>query len=542
MTLNAKYVHVALSLRYLRNAARRAGFRNVWLREFTIQAPLWKMAAELSVLRPEVLGFSIYIWNREQTLALIELVKKQQPSITVVIGGPEVSFEHGSPSPYVDEVIAGEGELKWVELLQIRAAGGYPDAATRARWAEYGTQLPALEQLPYLEEDYADLEHRLVYLETSRGCPFTCSFCLSALDKQVRFFPEEPVRGAVRELIERGARRIKFLDRTFNLGRGRVLRLFRWLAGFPAVQFHFEVVGDLLNEELLAFLDQAPRGMFQFEVGIQTADPEVHTRIERKQNMEKLFAAIRRLREAGRVHLHADLIWGLPGETQESIRASFETVLALRPHELQLGFLKFLPGAPIRRLIGEHGYVFQDRPPYELISHHELSAEAVLELKRFTEVFDLYYNSQKFQFTLGRLSAAVAPWELFGRLADHFRDHGLLLPAHGLESLTEILLAVAEEWLPRSELLDLLKLDYVINHRARRVPAFLKGDPLRMAPALRARRKARPEEILVPFAHRVELFDGRAELTPANGPIWYAISYADAGEGYMFHPQFEAVD
>ncbi|MCH7477079.1 MAG: DUF4080 domain-containing protein, partial [SAR324 cluster bacterium] len=400
----------------------------------------------------------------------------------------------------------------------------------------------ALEQLPYLEEDYADLEHRLVYLETSRGCPFTCSFCLSALDKQVRFFPEEPVRGAVRELIERGARRIKFLDRTFNLGRGRVLRLFRWLAGFPAVQFHFEVVGDLLNEELLAFLDQAPRGMFQFEVGIQTADAEVHTRIERKQNMEKLFAAIRRLREAGRVHLHADLIWGLPGETQESIRASFETVLALRPHELQLGFLKFLPGAPIRRLIGEHGYVFQDRPPYELISHRELSAEAVLELKRFTEVFDLYYNSQKFRFTLGRLSGAVAPWELFGRLADHFRDHGLLLPAHGLESLTEILLAVAEKWLPRPELLDLLKLDYVINHRARHVPAFLKGEPLRMTPAFRARRKARPEEILVPFAHRVELDDGRAELTPADGPVWYAVSYAEAGEGYMFHPQFEAVD
>ncbi len=334
VTINAKYVHVALSLRYLRNAARAAGFGDVWLREYTLQAPTWKMAAELAGLPAQVLGFSVYIWNRRETFALIERLKKQDPARVIVVGGPEVSFEAGPPTRYIDYVIGGEGERKWVELLEHLREARAPDPATLARWRTHGTDLPDLGESPYVEEDLASLEHRLVYMETSRGCPYTCSFCLSALDEKVRFYPESQVKADIRRLVAAGARRIKFLDRTFNLRRNRVLDFFRFLAGFEGVEFHFEVVGDLLDETLLAFLETVPPGRFQFEIGVQTADPAVNARVARHQSQDKLFDRIRRLVAADRVHLHADLIWGLPGEGVVEIRRSFEQVLALRPHEL----------------------------------------------------------------------------------------------------------------------------------------------------------------------------------------------------------------
>jgi radical SAM superfamily enzyme YgiQ (UPF0313 family) len=542
VTLNAKYVHLALSLRYLRNAARAAGFRNVWLREFTIQMPAWKMAAELFAARPAVLGFSVYIWNREPTFALIELVKKQSPETVIVVGGPEVSFEAGPPTPYVDYVIAGEGERKWVELLAHLARGEPPAPETLDRWRAYGTDLPELTEPPYLEEDYAGLEHRLAYLETSRGCPYSCSFCLSALDKQVRFFDDAAVKAQIETLIARGARRIKFLDRTFNLRKPRVAELFRWLTRFEGVEFHFEVVGDLLDEPILAILDEAPAGMFQFEVGIQTADSAVLGRIQRRQHQERLFAAIRRLRRAGRVHLHADLIWGLPGETREMIRRSFEQAIALRPHQLQLGFLKFLPGAPIRGLIEEESYVFQERPPYEVIRHRLLSAEELVGLKRIEEVFDAYYNSGRFRFTLERLFEAMTPWEVFERLAHYFQTRGLLLQSHSLDSLFDHLLARFEGDLPGEELRDWLRLDYFFHRRAHRVPDVLMDPGLAENGHPPTGKRLDGNTALVPFRHRIALEGERARLLPSPAPVWYAFAYPGSAQGYFFRPELREVE
>jgi anaerobic magnesium-protoporphyrin IX monomethyl ester cyclase len=541
ITLNARYVHMALSVRCLRSAARGAGFSGVWLREYTVQTPAWKMAAELLAQRPAVLGFSVYIWNREPTLALIELLRKQAPELRIVVGGPEVSFEP-APLPYVDEIIAGEGERKWVELLTLLAEGREPDAATRARWAAYGTDLPALEALPFEAEDLVGLKHRLVYLESSRGCPFSCAFCLSALDEAVRFYPDAAVRAASEALVAAGARRIKFLDRTFNLGRARVRALFAWLMRFAGVEFHFEVVGDLLDEPLLALLETAPRGMFQFEIGIQSAHPETQRRVARHQKQARLFDAVGRLRRAGRVHLHLDLIWGLPGETLAEIRSSFEAVLALRPHQLQLGFLKVLPGAPIRSQVAAHGYVFQDRPPYEVIRSDDLSAGTVLALKRFEEVFDLYYNGGHHRFTLERLFQVRPPWEVFQALADHFLAEGLLVPAHGLDELTRHLLACARPWLPEAELIDLLKLDYCFHHRARRVPAFLKGEPVAEPVVAREKRQGDPRCTVVAFRHRIALHDGGVVLEPSKRPVWYAFGYPERTGGYFFHATLQALD
>jgi anaerobic magnesium-protoporphyrin IX monomethyl ester cyclase len=545
VTLNAKYVHVALSLRYLRNAARAAGFGDVWLREYTLKTPGWKMAAELSALTPKgkrtVLGFSVYIWNRLETFALIERLKKQDPTLVIVVGGPEVSFESGPPTPYIDTVIGGEGERKWVDCLRHIAEGRVPDAATLLNWRTHGTDLPELAESPYTEEDLAGLAHRLVYLETSRGCPYTCSFCLSALDEKVRFYPEAQVKADIRRLVAAGARRIKFLDRTFNLRRNRVLDFFRFLAAFEGVEFHFEVVGDLLDETLLAFLDTVPPGRFQFEIGVQTADPAVNARVARHQSQDKLFDRIRRLVAADRVHLHADLIWGLPGETAADIRRGFERVLALRPHELQLGFLKFLPGAPIRALIAEHGYVFEDAPPYELIHHKALSSDDVLALKRFEEVFDLYYNSGHFRFTVERLLAAATGWEVFEALAAHFAQGDLLFRNHSLEERARHLLDCGLRWLPEAELIDLLKLDYCFHHRTRHVPAFLNDGAVEEPREVRQRRRGEPDTAFAPFRHEIQWDGASARLVPRAAPVWYAFHYPDAASGYFFRPRVEAV-
>ena len=394
-TLNAKYIHVALGLRYLRNAARAAGFRNASVSEFIISQPVWKIAADIQRGKPDVVGIGVYIWNRAQSLQLAELLKKQNPSLEIVLGGPEVSFETELSPDYT--VIAGEGEAKWVEFLQYRQRGEKPPLEVLRRWQTYGIDLPDLHP-PYIEVDRASLKNRIAYLETSRGCPYLCSFCLSALDKTVRYFDDNIVRDQIEKLVDASVKTVKFVDRTFNLQPKRMKSLMTWLARFKGTLFHFEIVGDILNADLLEFLKTMPQGMFQFEIGVQTINEQAQKLIKRKQDNAALFEAIGELVRQNRVHLHCDLIFGLPGENLEDILASFTAVFALRPHELQLGFLKFLPGAPIRDLIEEHEYQYQSFPPYELVSHKNLPAEQTIYLKKFAEVFDMFYNSKRFGF------------------------------------------------------------------------------------------------------------------------------------------------
>jgi len=346
ITLNAKFIHSSLGIRYLRNVTQKEGFDNVWIQEFVISQPIWKLAAEILSNKPDILGISVYIWNRGQSFELIERLKKQDPSIRIVIGGPEVSFDMTSTDQYT--VIAGEGEKKWVEYLEHFQKKTLPSDEKLKDWESYGENLPELTPA-YIKEDLPQLKNRLVYLETSRGCPYLCSFCLSALDKTVRFFDDRTIHQQINLLIKGGVTKIKFVDRTFNLKPSHMKQLMSWLLKFDGVAFHFEVVGDLLTNDLLDFLETVPKGMFQFELGVQTTDQLSQEKIKRKQNNKKLFSAIERLISSNLIHIHCDLIFGLPGETLDDVLNSFEEVCALRPHELQLGFLKFLPGAPIKK-------------------------------------------------------------------------------------------------------------------------------------------------------------------------------------------------
>ncbi|SVC96066.1 uncharacterized protein METZ01_LOCUS348920, partial [marine metagenome] len=320
VTLNTKFIHSSLSIRYLRNVTKNEGFDNVWIQEFVINQPIWKVAAEILNKKPKILGISVYIWNRRQSMELIERLKKQDPTMVIVVGGPEVSFDMHSTDRYT--VIAGEGEAKWLEFLEHSRNEDSPTPATVKDWESYGTNLPELSPA-YIKDDLPHLKNRLVYMETSRGCPYLCSFCLSALDKTVRFFDDQTVNEQINLLIKGGVTKIKFVDRTFNLKPSHMKELMRRLSKFWGIAFHFEVIGDLLTDDLLEFLETVPEGMFQFEIGVQTTNPSVQETIERKQDNSKLFSAIDCLISANLIHIHCDLIFGLPGETLDDILKSF---------------------------------------------------------------------------------------------------------------------------------------------------------------------------------------------------------------------------
>lgn len=532
ITLNAKFIQSALSLRYLRNAARAAGFENVWMQEFVINQPVWKIASEVHQRRPDILGVSVYIWNRNQSFELIERLKKQNPELKIVIGGPEVSFEPQLSDQYT--TISGEGEDKWVEFLQYQQRNETVPQNVLERWNTYGVDLPDLVP-PYVAEDYPQLKNRIAYIETSRGCPYLCSFCLSALDKKVRYFDKTAMREQIKQLVGAKARRIKFVDRTFNLKPAEMQDLMQWLTRFKGASFHFEVVGDILTPDILKFLATVPEGMFQFEIGVQTTDDDIQNSIQRKQNNNKLFAAIEELGKQNKIHCHCDLIFGLPGETLDQMLNSFEEVLALKPQELQLGFLKFLPGAPINSVIEKHGYQFQSTPPYELISNDDLSADEVIYLKKFTEVFDLFYNSKRFRFSLEHLFKTWTPANLFNHLLKYMEENDLVFQSHSLESQYRILFDVFSLG-DRALEFDLLKLDYLFAQRVHHLPRFLINRPGQNGNARSKTWQGDRKSLLVSFNHQIEWTGSGVEMTPVSSDHHYVIAHPNGDSGYIQQP------
>ncbi len=406
-TLNAKYIHAALGLRYL--LANMGDLRGrTELREFTIARDTDDMARELLHSlgpaldgRVQIIGFGVYIWNVTQTCALLRALRALRPELRVVLGGPEVSHECDLQEivGLADHVITGWGDISFPKLCRALLFGPRPLMKIIA-----GEQ-PALDAiaLPYAEYTEADLAHRLLYVEASRGCPFKCAFCLSALDKTAWAFDPDAFLGELDKLFERGARNFKFVDRTFNLKIGAALRILQFfldrlpLAGQGALFVHFEVIPDHLPQPLKDMIARFPPGVLQFEVGVQSFSVPVQQLIARRQDNARTDANLRWLVESSNAHLHADLIFGLPGEDLQSFGAGFDRLLALGPHEIQLGVLKRLRGTPITRLGPEHGMVYDALPPYTVQQTACVSAIDMQRFVRLARYWDLLANSGRFQ-------------------------------------------------------------------------------------------------------------------------------------------------
>jgi len=446
-TLNARYIHASLGLRcLLANLDRHggAGLRaQALLREYTISRAAHEVVADLlatlgpaqasglpesppltlapcepsrcASTRPPIVGFGVYIWNVTQTTEVIRLLKAARPDVVVVLGGPEVSHETGQQAitQLADHVITGWGEVSFARLCRALLDGQPPPGKIII-----GEQ-PALAELelPYAEYSDADLAHRLLYVEASRGCPFKCAFCLSALDQTAWAFAPERVLAALEDLYQRGARNFKFVDRTFNLKiehSARILQFFldklalSSTSDAPAEHhraarslfLHFEVIPDHLPERLKALLAQFAPGVLQLEVGVQSFNVAVQHTISRRQDNAATEANLRWLLAHSHAHLHADLIFGLPGESLASFAAGFDRLLAIGPHEIQLGLLKRLRGAPITRLAQMHGLVFAAEPPYTVLQTGVLDAASVQAFARFARYWDLLANSGRFTQTL----------------------------------------------------------------------------------------------------------------------------------------------
>lgn len=404
-TLNARYTHAALGLRYLYTNLGEELQALSCIQEYTIAMRPLDIAENLLANQPKIIGLGVYIWNISETTELVGLLKAIAPEVHIILGGPEVSYETAGQAivQQADYVITGAGEVSLPQLCQQLLRGQKPLEKIIT-----GQQVPLAQlNLPYAEYSDTDLQQRAVYVEASRGCPFKCEFCLSALDKTAYPFELENFLQAMDTLWQRGLRQFRFVDRTFNLKIKTTLRILDFFLERLDEQtfLHFELIPDHLPEVLKERISRFPAGSLQFEIGIQSFDTEVQTLISRKQNNAKSMENIRWLREHSQAHLHTDLIFGLPGEDLTSFASSFDQLIALNPHEIQVGILKRLRGTPIIRHTDEFGMVYNPQPPYNILRTDRVDFATMQQMNRFARYWDMIGNSGRFERTLPLLLA-----------------------------------------------------------------------------------------------------------------------------------------
>ncbi len=474
-TLNARYIHTAFGLRYLLANLHEFQQRTKIV-ELEIKTPLFNILEKLLIPEVKIIGFGVYIWNVEQITKVVAAIKAVRPEIIIVLGGPEVSHDREGLliADLADYIIVGEGEDAFYQLCSDIFANQPPTSKILS------SPLPDLTTLQYPYDFYTDedIAHRVCYVEASRGCPFRCEFCLSSLDKKVRKFPLDSFLTEMKKLLDRGVLHFKFVDRTFNLNIKSTRTILQFFLKHyrEGLFLHFEMVPDHFPQALREDIEKFPPGALQFEVGVQTFNPEVAQRINRKQNYEKLEDNLRFLREKTHVHVHADLIIGLPGEDLESFEQGFNRMLSLKPQEIQVGILKKLRGTTLKRHDDTWGMSYNPNPPYDLLQNDFIPFSEMQRMKRFARYWDLIGNSGNFLETLPLLlKMNPSPFQAFLHFSDWLYAKEQRIFNIALEVLVkdlfEYLSTVAQ--IPPTTLAPLFWKDHLRGHRVR-IPKFLK--------------------------------------------------------------------
>ncbi len=509
--LNAKYVHASPAPWCLLAGIRAYGkkVRNAEIVEGTINEPAERAAARICAKQPRAVGFCCYIWNITATRTLVRLVKARLPGVTLILGGPEVSFrpkEILMEWPEITAVVSGEGERPFAALLDALCAGkpaaGIPGVAARIDGAIVSAPpSPPKDDPPRpTSAGYAKALHgRIAYLEGSRGCPFSCAFCLSGCGG-ARFFDLARTEEDLLLLASSGSQTVKFVDRTFNANPARAKALIRFILAHYGTQiprgvcFHFEIAGDLLDDEEINLLASAPRGSVQLEIGLQSFHEDTLAAVARRTDLEKLKRNVRLLLAPGNVHVHLDLIAGLPHEGLTRFEESFNAAFALRPHMLQLGFLKLLYGSAMRRDPERFPCRFSPRPPYEVAETPWLSAAELARLHGTEDALERLYNSGRFRRTLAYLLERTkwAPFALFDRFGAFCAQKKIAgIPLDDYCALVFRYFSDVPE-IDAARLRDLMACDRLITNSTGRLPPVLRTPDARLKPAVRAYEKAHP--------------------------------------------------
>ncbi len=479
-TLNAKYIHLNLAIRLLYSLNKhREGIE--W-KEFTIKEKPEDIANRCKDF--DVVAFSCYIWNITQTLAVARELKKLNPHIKILLGGPEVSYDYNDVInlPEVDYIILGEGEIPFEEFMNA-----YPNVEGVANLVHKQNNTVQLfpKQVtfdlnlykginPYQYDSPEDLYNKVCYIETSRGCPYKCEFCLASLDNKVRYLPIEDIKSNLLHLMTHG-RVIKFLDRTFNVKKDFTIDMFTFILKHhhPANVFQFEITADIVHPDIVAFIQEhVPEGLFRFEIGIQTVNQKANLQVSRKQNFDKTSAVIKQL--DNKIEMHLDLIVGLPLDEWNDIKYSIEEVFKLYPPELQLGFLKFLKGTPVRQKYEQHGYKFDPAPPYQIIESNYLSADELHRITLLEEALEIYWNKKRTVYALKYITEKYSIFDFLLGLGTHFHQT-TDFHKHTLNDVYDRIVEYAQTTYPHDEILrQLIAVDYYLQAKIKPQEKYLQ--------------------------------------------------------------------
>ena len=495
--VNAKYIHSNLAVYSLKAYAEDPA---VEIGEYTINQQKDDILMDIYKRKPDILCLSCYIWNLDYIEEIVLEIGKLRPDMPIWLGGPEVSYDAKEVLrrlPCVKGVMKGEGEKTFKELCQIyrneceenvdkqlKSVMGITFRMGKREIIDNPWRpIMDLSEVPFVYDHMEDFEHKIIYYETSRGCPFSCSYCLSSVDKRLRFRDIELVKKELQFFLDHKVPQVKFVDRTFNCKHEHSIAIWKYIMEHDngITNFHFEIAADILNEEELELLEQMRPGLVQLEIGVQSTNPKTIKEIHRVMDLEKVSRIVRRIQDKGNVHEHLDLIAGLPYEDVESFAHSFDDVYALKPEQLQLGFLKVLKGSFMQEHQEEYGIVHKAHPPYEVLYTKWISYEDVLRLKGIEEMVEVYYNSRQFTNTMEELEKEYdSAFTMYDRLASYYEDNGYNAVQHKRSARYEILLNYIRLHHKEKEerFREVLTYDYYLRENAKSRPAFAGEYPV----------------------------------------------------------------
>jgi len=452
-SLNSKYIHSNLALKYLYTAAAEIP-AFIEIKEFTINNNDDYIFTEILAGEYDVICFSCYIWNIEETAYLAENIRKAQPDVIIIFGGPETSYETTGfmqQNKAVDFIVTGEGEYTFMCLLDALASGDIQFEKIKGLAYRNGDKIfvnqaaepLVFESVPFPYNMLTCEQDKIIYYQSSRGCPFQCTYCISSLEKKLRALPAERVFKEIEYFLAKKVKQVKFVDRTFNWDRMRCREIVKYIIGRDngVTNFHFEICGELIDDEFVELISTARKGLFRFEIGIQSTNKKALAAVKRSAAIEKVLHNTRKITVLDNVHVHVDLIAGLPFETYHTFKNSFNDAYSLSADTLQLGFLKLLKGTEIREKAEDYRYEYRRKAPYEIISNKFLSAQDLCRLKQIEEVLNLYYNRGGFAKTLNYITKVLtkAPFEFYEEFSTFFNLKGFQHKSHKKEDLYRIL-------------------------------------------------------------------------------------------------------